>query len=66
VKPSLAVISVVAVNRYGHPNEDVLQALSRAGAQIMRTDLLGTITIRTDGTRIEVETRGDKWELAHD
>lgn len=66
VNPSLAIISVGAGNKYGHPNEDVLHALSRVGAAIMRTDLLGTITIRTDGTRIEVETRGDKWELAHD
>ena len=66
VRPSIAVISVGAGNKYGHPNEDVLYALSRAGAEIMRTDQLGTVTIRTDGTRIEVETRGSKWELARD
>ena len=64
VHPSLALISVGAGNIYGHPNEDVLYALSRVGAEILRTDLLGTITIRTDGTRIEVETRNNKWELA--
>ena len=64
VRPSIAVISVGAGNKYGHPNEDVLSALARVGAEIMRTDQLGTVTIRTDGTRIEVETRGSKWELA--
>jgi competence protein ComEC len=64
VRPSIAVISVGAGNKYGHPNEDVLHALARVGAEILRTDQLGTVTIRTDGTRIEVETRGNKWELA--
>ena len=64
VRPSIAVISVGAGNKYGHPNEDVLYALARVGAEVMRTDQLGTITIRTDGTRIEVETRASKWELA--
>ncbi|HJP84428.1 MAG TPA: DNA internalization-related competence protein ComEC/Rec2 [Gemmatimonadaceae bacterium] len=64
VHPALAVISVGAENKYGHPNEDVLHALSRIGADILRTDQLGTITIRTDGQRIEVETQTDKWKLA--
>ena len=63
VRPSIAVISVGARNMYGHPNEDVLLALRRIGAEIMRTDDLGTITIRTDGRQIEVITRASKWEL---
>lgn len=63
VRPSLAIISVGAGNQYGHPSEDVLYALARAGAEVMRTDQLGTVTIRTDGKRIEVQTRGEKWEL---
>lgn len=64
VRPSIAIISVGAGNKYGHPNEDVLHALARVGAEVMRTDQLGTVTIRTDGARIEVETRASKWELA--
>jgi competence protein ComEC len=64
VHPAIAVISVGAGNKYGHPNEDVLYALRRVGAEILRTDQLGTITIRTDGQRIEVRTRNDTWELA--
>ena len=63
VRPSIAIISVGAGNKYGHPNEDVLLALGRIGAEIMRTDDLGTITIRTDGRRIEAITRASKWEL---
>ena len=66
VHPTLAVISVGAANKYGHPNEDVLYALQRVGAEILRTDQVGTITIRTDGVRIEVETRTSTWELERD
>lgn len=64
VQPSLAVISVGAGNKYGHPNEDVLYALRRVGAEVLRTDQAGTITIRTDGQRIDVKTRTSEWELA--
>jgi competence protein ComEC len=63
VQPSLAVISVGAGNKYGHPSEDVLHDLSRIGAEILRTDQAGTISIRTDGQRIEVATRTSEWEL---
>jgi competence protein ComEC len=63
VKPSLAVISVGAGNMYGHPNEDVLHALTRVGAEVLRTDQVGTISIRTDGHRIDVDTRTSEWEL---
>lgn len=66
VHPGLAVISVGAGNKYGHPSSDVLRALARVGAEVVRTDEAGTVVIRTDGTRIEVEARGDKWELARD
>ena len=63
VRPSLAVISVGASNKYGHPSEDVLHALSQIGAEIIRTDQAGTISIRTDGQRIDVATRTSEWEL---
>ncbi|MFL5489421.1 MAG: DNA internalization-related competence protein ComEC/Rec2 [Gemmatimonadaceae bacterium] len=66
VQPVLAIISVGAGNMYGHPSTDVLHALSRAGAQVVRTDDSGTVIVRTDGIHIEVETKGDKWELARD
>ncbi|MDQ6690776.1 MAG: DNA internalization-related competence protein ComEC/Rec2 [Gemmatimonadota bacterium] len=66
VRPSLAVISVGAGNKYGHPSGDVIHALARVGAEILRTDELGTIVVRTDGVRIDVEANGEKWELARD
>jgi competence protein ComEC len=66
VHPDVAVISVGAGNMYGHPSNDVLHALSRIGAEVLRTDEAGTVIVRTDGVHIEIEAKGDKWELAHD
>ena len=64
VRPRLALISVGAGNTYGHPNTGVLAALAARGAQVLRTDLTGTVVVRTDGTHIYVETHGDSWQLS--
>jgi competence protein ComEC len=66
VHPDVALISVGAGNLYGHPSNDVLQALSRVGAEVLRTDEAGTVIVRTDGVHIEIEAKGDKWELVRD
>ncbi len=66
VQPALAVISVGAGNKYGHPSGDVIHALALVGAEVLRTDEAGTIVVRTDGLRIEVEAKGEKWELVRD
>ena len=44
--PEVAVISVEADNRYGHPAQEVLDRLEAAGCTILRTDEDGTIIIR--------------------
>lgn len=66
VEPSLAVISVGAGNTYGHPSADVLAALGRVDAQVMRTDLSGTIVIRTNGLRITAEAKGERWDISRE
>jgi competence protein ComEC len=66
VHPDIAVISVGKGNMYGHPSNDVLHALSRIGADVLRTDEAGTVIVRTDGVHIEIEAKGDKWELGPD
>jgi competence protein ComEC len=66
VHPELAVISVGAGNKYGHPSVDVLHALARVGAEVLRTDEAGTVVIRTDGMRLEIEAKGERWELSRD
>ncbi len=43
--PRLALISVGANNRYGHPSGRVLSSLEDIGAQVLRTDEAGTITL---------------------
>jgi competence protein ComEC len=63
VEPRLALVSVGADNTYGHPDPSVLAALRTAGADVLRTDLAGTVVVRTDGRSIEVEARGMRWSV---
>lgn len=54
--PDLAVISAGRGNRYGHPHAAVLDRYRAVGARILRTDLDGAVTLRTDGCVVEVKT----------
>jgi competence protein ComEC len=54
VRPSFAVISCGAGNRYGHPSPAVIARLREAGASVFRTDLRGGVIIATDGERLEI------------
>ncbi|QGG57035.1 ComEC/Rec2 family competence protein [Paenibacillus sp. FSL W8-1187] len=45
-RPSMAVLSAGLGNRYGHPAEEVLERLRRAGSQPLRTDHSGEIEFR--------------------
>lgn len=63
VHPRVALVSVGANNSYGHPDAEVMERLGAAGVPTLRTDLAGTIIIRTDGTRLEVEARGERWPV---
>jgi competence protein ComEC len=65
VRPRVALISVGAANLYGHPDPATLHALAAAGAQVLRTDRLGSIVLRTNGHRLVVEAAGDTWEIGH-
>ena len=52
--PKIALISVGANNRYGHPTARVLEALDSVGAAVYRTDESGCITpvaFRSDRSR---------------
>ena len=49
IKPALAVISVGASNRYGHPTNEVLERLRNLGVEILRTDINGEIEVVSDG-----------------
>lgn len=53
VKPSFALISDGKGNKYGHPHQDTLDTLVQFGVKIFRTDLLGTIIMKSDGKNEE-------------
>ena len=55
-RPRLALISVGSASAFGHPHEEVLSRLRRAGARTLRTDRDGTLTVATDGSRIWCES----------
>lgn len=62
VAPEYAVISVGKDNSYGHPTNEALLRLQAAGAQILRTDELGTITFQSDGEQLSVTASTGKVE----
>jgi competence protein ComEC len=55
--PALALISLGRRNHYRHPSPHVIERLTAAGVQVLRTDLQGNITLQIgkDG-RIEART----------
>ena len=63
VRPKLALVSVGTGNMYRHPSPTVIAALAQRDVLTMRTDQHGSVIVRTDGRRIEIEARGEKFEL---
>ena len=59
VSPSCAVISCGTGNDYGHPHARVLNALKKAGANLYRTDLQGTVCCVSDGRTVVFSTERD-------
>jgi len=53
VKPGIAVIEV-GKNSYGHPTPETLQRLADVGAEVLRTDQNGDITIISDGEKVSL------------
>jgi competence protein ComEC len=56
VHPAFAIISAGFENLYGHPNAEVVERLKQSNIDVLRTDQMGAITVRTDGRRVEIET----------
>ncbi|MFN8718271.1 MAG: ComEC/Rec2 family competence protein, partial [Gemmatimonadaceae bacterium] len=61
VDPRVGIASLATGNRYGHPAVETLVAFLARGTPLIRTDLEGTVVVRTDGRRLEIESSGDRW-----
>jgi competence protein ComEC len=57
VHPRIALVSVGAGNTYGHPSMNVMESLALRGAEVFRTDRLGTIVVETDGRMVRVRDK---------
>lgn len=56
ISPQYAIVSLQERNMFHFPHEGVLEKYKRRGIQVLRTDLNGAITFRSDGENIELET----------
>jgi len=56
VQPETAIIMVGKDNPYSHPHKQTLDLLKDYGVTVYRTDLDGTIVIRSDGMSYSVKT----------
>lgn len=56
LNPEIALVSVGAGNRYGHPTTEVLETLSGSGADIYRTDISGDVVCSFAPSEIRVST----------
>lgn len=63
VNPTLALVSVGADNKYGHPSPSTLAAFAARNIRVLRTDREGSIVVRTDGVTETVESRSGTWAL---
>jgi competence protein ComEC len=56
LQPGFAVMSAGFENSYGHPHAEVLERYQDLRSCVLRTDLDGIVTIRTDGRRLRIDT----------
>ena len=56
MKPKYAIIGVGKENKFGHPSEVTIEKLKEMNIKIFRTDSMGEIVIKTDGTKINFQS----------
>jgi competence protein ComEC len=56
VKPGLAVVSVGYMNPFGFPHPEILKRYNELKIPLLRTDILGAITVETDGQEKRVSS----------
>ena len=63
LSPQIALISVGANNRYGHPAAESIDSLTRLGTQVFRTDKDGAIAIQATAHQMRVRKGKNKIQL---
>jgi competence protein ComEC len=63
LSPQIALISVGANNRYGHPAAESIDSLTRLGTQVFRTDKDGAIAIQATAHQMRVRKGKSKIQL---
>lgn len=63
LNPKIAVISVGADNPYGHPAQQTIHALTRIGAEVVRTDINGAISITAKAHRMKIRSSKGRFNL---
>lgn len=53
-RPSIALISAGADNRYGHPHEEAVRRLLNLGCKVYSTQENGAITVQSNGKKYEI------------
>ena len=48
VKPKIALIGVGKNNKFGHPNEEILERFEFIGTRVFRTDESGEVVVFVD------------------
>jgi competence protein ComEC len=66
VRPRVALVSVGLGNTYRHPSGEVMAGLARRGAQVLRSDELGSVIVHSDGRALEIEAYGVRWTVSGD
>lgn len=60
VSPEVSVIMCGPNNRYGHPHEETLERLTSIETRIYRTDLHGSVVIKSDGKSFFIQSEKEK------
>lgn len=56
LSPSIALVSVGANNRYGHPAAETIDRLESVGARILRSDEVGDVSCKLEASSLSVTT----------
>lgn len=60
LRPALAIVSCGLGNRFGHPHDEVMRRLATFAGATLRTDLEGSVTVTTDGSRLWADTHAGR------